>query len=171
MSPMRIVVICLYLLALICSTPARAATDPDMQWIADANGCKAANPFPRPGESVTWSGACKDGLMEGKGVLQWFVDGKIDDRYEGQINAGWAEGEGTLTRLDGGRYAGNWSKSLQSGKGRYEGPDGAVYEGDWKDGQPHGLGVMRTPDGQVISGRWVGGEFDGPTDSGNPNRI
>jgi hypothetical protein len=171
MNPSRVFHSCVALLLLSAIAPIWAADDPDLKWIADAKGCKAVNPFPRPGETATWSGACVNGLMEGDGVMQWLLDGKPDDRYEGHMSAGWAEGEGTLTRADGGRYAGSWKKSLQDGSGRYEGADGAVYEGDWKDGQPHGMGQMRTPDGQVINGHWTDGEFDGPPQDGNPNRI
>jgi hypothetical protein len=171
MQAIQRILTCFVLLLALPATHVGAAADPDTQWISDLNGCKATNPFPRPGETVTWSGPCANGLMEGDGVLQWFVDGKADDRYEGHMSAGWAEGEGTLTRADGGRYSGAWKKSQQDGKGRYEGPDGAVYDGEWKDGQPHGMGQMRTPDGQVITGRWIDGEFDGPDEGGNPNRI
>jgi len=29
--------------------------DDDVAWIADKSGCKVANPFPQPGESITWN--------------------------------------------------------------------------------------------------------------------
>ena len=167
----RIFQIFIALIVVVSVAPLPAAEDPDLKWIADANGCKAVNPFPRPGETVTWTGACVNGKMDGDGVMQWLVDGKPDDRYEGRMSGGWAQGKGTLTRADGGRYEGDWKNSLQEGNGRYEGADGAVYDGEWKAGQPHGVGQMRTPDGQVISGHWTDGEFDGPIQDGNPNRI
>ena len=34
-------------------------------WMADSKGCKVWNNNPIEGETVTWSGACKDGLAEG----------------------------------------------------------------------------------------------------------
>jgi hypothetical protein len=38
-------------------------------WIIATNQrCKIWNPEPKPNESVTWSGPCKDGLASGKGV-------------------------------------------------------------------------------------------------------
>ena len=52
----------------------QAAPDEDSGWIADKRGCKVANPFPRPGESITWSGECKNGFAQGSGVLQWYSE-------------------------------------------------------------------------------------------------
>jgi hypothetical protein len=159
--------------ALLCA-PAASADDEDVNWIADKNGCKIANPFPQPKETVTWSGGCKNGLADGEGVMQWFIDGKPLDRYEGSVQEGWAEGKGTLER-EGGRYAGEWKRSMQNGVGRYDAPDGSWYEGQWKDGKPHGQGQYQTPDGRLFTGEWVDGEFEGDLeqdeDDGNPNRT
>lgn len=148
------------------------ADDEDVNWIADANGCKIANPFPQPGESVTWSGGCKEGRADGTGVLQWFIDGEPRDRFEGTLKDGWADGKGTLVR-EGMRYSGDWKRSTQDGYGRYEGEDGSWYEGEWKDGQPHGHGEYQSPDGRRLSGTWVEGEFQGEDDSYDyqPNRT
>ncbi|MDP2755165.1 MAG: hypothetical protein Q8P40_12360 [Nitrospirota bacterium] len=41
-------------------------------WITTDKGCKVWNPFPKPNESVTWSGECVDGKAHGYGVLQWY---------------------------------------------------------------------------------------------------
>jgi len=148
------------------------AADADVAWIADGHGCRVANPFPQPGETITWSGACKNGLADGDGVLQWYVDGKVADRYEGTLKEGWAEGKGTLTRAEGGRYSGDWKHSLQDGNGRYEATDGSWYEGQWKQGQPHGHGQYRTPDGRIVVGEWVNGVFEGDLEEDdNPNRT
>jgi hypothetical protein len=146
--------------------------DEDVAWIADKNGCKVANPFPQPGESISWSGACKNGVADGDGLLQWYIDGKAADRYEGALREGWAEGKGTLTRAEGGRYSGDWKHSLQDGNGRYEATDGSWYEGQWKQGQPHGHGQYRTPDGRTVVGEWVNGVFEGDMDDDdNPNKT
>src|SRR3954451_17182422 len=89
-----------------------AAVEDDVSWIADKRGCKVANTFPRAGESITWSGPCKDGYADGEGVMQWFLNGKEDDRYEGQISMGWAEGHGVLPKIEGGKYDGQWKHSV-----------------------------------------------------------
>jgi hypothetical protein len=159
-------------LAVLCA-PAAFAADEDVNWIADQNGCKIANPFPQPGEAVTWSGGCKDGLADGQGTMQWTVDGKPMDRFEGTLKEGWADGQGTLER-EGGRYTGDWKRSVQEGRGRFEGPDGTSYEGEWKEGKPHGNGQLQLPDGRLITGTWVDGEFEGETedqDDDNPNKT
>jgi hypothetical protein len=154
--------------------PATFAAGEDVEWIADKRGCKVANPFPRPGESITWSGECKNGFAHGEGVLQWFVNGKADDRYEGNLASGWAEGQGVLTKADGTKYAGNWKDSMQSGTGRLDWPDGSWYEGQWRAGKPHGQGQYRRPDGKMFLGEWVDGEYEGdldPDKPDDPNRI
>jgi len=155
---------------------AQAAPNEDATWIADKRGCKVANPFPRPGESITWSGECKDGFAQGQGVLQWYVNGQEDDRYEGNLDKGWAEGRGVLTRGDGGKYDGEWKQSIQHGNGRFEAPDGSWYEGQWKDGKPHGQGQYRRPDGKIFIGVWIDGVYEGdvevePEDNNDPNRT
>jgi hypothetical protein len=160
------------LAALAAASPAFAA-DEDVNWIADKKGCKIANPFPQPGESVTWSGGCKNGLADGRGSMQWFIDGKPMDKFEGNLKEGWADGQGTLEREDG-RYTGDWKRSLQDGRGRFEGRDGTTYEGEWKEGKPHGDGQMQLPDGRLITGTWVDGEFEGgedDSDDDNPNKT
>jgi hypothetical protein len=147
------------LLAGLCTCFPAVAVEDDVSWIADKRGCKVANTFPRAGESITWSGPCKDGYADGEGVMQWFLNGKEDDRYEGQISMGWAEGRGVLTKIEGGKYDGQWKHSVQDGNGRYDAPDGSFYEGQWKNGKPHGQGQYRRPDGKVFIGEWVDGVY------------
>ena len=159
----------LLLALLLASSAALTAGDEDVAWIADSRGCKVANPFPQPGETIQWSGSCKNGLAEGNGVLEWFVDGKPSDRYEGTLEQGWAEGRGTLLR-EGGRYVGDWKRSLQDGKGRYDAADGSWYLGEWQEGQPHGQGQYRTPDGRLFSGTWENGVYQGDMED-DPNRT
>jgi hypothetical protein len=150
-------VVCL--LAGLCAGFDAAAVEDDVSWIADKRGCKIANTFPRSGETITWSGPCKDGYADGEGVVQWFLDGKEDDRYEGHVSMGWAEGHGVLTKVEGGKYDGDWKHSVQEGSGRYDAPDGSFYEGQWRNGKPHGQGQYRRPDGKVFIGEWVDGVY------------
>lgn len=148
----------------------------DTNWIEDERGCKVANPYPQPGETITWSGECKDGYANGQGVLIFFIDGEQHSRYEGNLDMGWAEGRGTLQFPDGGTYSGEWHRSAENGTGRREWPDGSFYDGGWKDGKPHGHGQFRRPDGRTFMGEWVDGQFEGdmpPEEGGqdDPNRI
>ncbi len=168
----------LLLLGLQATGTARAASD-EVTWIADKQGCKVANTFPRAGETIAWDGTCKSGFADGEGVLQWFYKGVQDDRYAGTLEKGWAEGHGVLTRANGAKYDGQWHESVQQGNGRYEDPDGSWYEGEWKNGRPNGAGQYHRPDGRMFIGEFVNGEFEGNLNEKekagegkpNPNRL
>jgi hypothetical protein len=149
--------------------PALAEDEPP-NYIEDQNGCKVVNPHPRAEESITWTGGCKDGWTDGTGVLQWFQSGIADEKYEGEMKRGYAEGKGVQTMVDGGRYEGEFKQSRQHGEGSYYAPDGSIYSGGWKDGKPHGAGRYRTPEGRDIRGQWVDGEFRGEAED-DPNRT
>jgi len=96
------------LLALLLSAlGAFAAGDDDVAWIADDRGCKVANPFPQPGESIKWSGSCKNGLADGNG------------RYDA---------------ADGSWYEGEWKEGQPHGYGQYQTPDGRLFSGTWQNG-------------------------------------
>jgi hypothetical protein len=46
-----------------------AATAQEGAWIADTSvGCQVWNPHPQPNETIWWSGACANGLAQGRGV-------------------------------------------------------------------------------------------------------
>jgi hypothetical protein len=156
---------------------ARAMAQPeDTSWLADQRGCKVANPYPQPNETITWSGECEDGYAHGQGVLIFFIDGKPHSRYEGALEKGWAVGKGTLHFPDGSVYSGEWRQSAENGVGRREWTDGSFYDGGWKNGKPHGQGQFRRPDGKTFTGEWVDGVFEGdmePDDDplDDPNRT
>jgi hypothetical protein len=162
------------LLTAFLTTGLAAAADDDAKFIKDQNGCKVVNPNPRAEETITWTGKCgSDGYTQGSGVLQWYQSGVADEKYEGEMSHGYAEGKGVQTMIDGGRYEGEFKESRQHGEGTYYGPDGSVFKGSWQDGKPHGPGVLRTPEGKVIRGEWENGTFKGgDTDrESDPNRT
>jgi hypothetical protein len=131
-------------------------------WIADQNGCKIANPSPKAGETVSWSGACTDGFAQGEGVVQWYEDAKPGATYKGALARGAASGQGKLTMPDGATYEGGWLDGKQDGNGKYSAPGGARYEGEWKDGMPNGRGIMQGPSGEIMDGIWKAGTYVGP---------
>ena len=135
------------------------AQESDTPTIADKNGCKVYNPMPQDGETITWSGQCRNGFADGKGTLDWFIKGQLEERYEGDLKMGWADGEGTYVSRSGVRYQGQWKNSLQDGKGTIQNADGSVYDGEWSKGKPNGWGVYRAPNGEVLEGEWENGEF------------
>ena len=135
------------------------AQESEMATIEDENGCKVYNPMPQEEESINWSGPCNNGFADGTGVLDWYIGGELEERYEGELKQGWAEGQGTYISRRGIRYEGNWKKSMQDGKGTVQNPDGSVYQGQWKEGKPHGWGVFRAPNGETVEGEWEDGEL------------
>lgn len=154
-------------LAGLASAPVLAA-EAQAGWIADAKGCKIANPSPKPKETVKWSGACKDGYAEGKGVLEYAIDGKPGSRYEGQLKRGRFDGRGVLKTADGAVYDGDWADGVQDGYGEYIAADKTTFKGGWTAGKPDGPGVLTTPDGKVVKGVWAKGNYLAPypTDQG-----
>ncbi len=151
---------------LLCMLPAalraqEQKTQPagEMQWLKDKRGCKLANPTPKPKESVSWSGACVDGYMHGKGVLQFTTDGQPGARYEGTLTNGRLTGRGKLRAPDGTIYDGDWLDGKQEGYGAYTAADGSSFQGGWTAGQPDGPGVYRTAKGEVIRGLWENGKL------------
>lgn len=177
----------LLLLAIALVTPpaiAQVSPPPPESWIEDAKtGCRIRNPAPQPRETVTWSGACPNGIAEGTGILQWFDDDRpsdryegelrdgwengrgvatstvIADRYEGQWRDGWRHGQGIYTFANGDRYEGHWFEGLRAGQGTMVWEDGARYEGEWLDGKPSDQGVYVDAADAVFSGTWSRGCF------------
>src|SRR5260370_36486032 len=102
-------------------------------WIADSrSGCRVWNPFPKQKESITWSGACQNGLAQGRGILQWLWDNQPGSRYEGELRDGKFNGRGVFTDANG------------------------RYEGELRDGQPNGRGGL-----VWANGRYEGGVLHG----------
>jgi hypothetical protein len=131
-------------------------------YIADKNGCKIANPSPKPLETVTWSGSCKDGYAEGQGTMQWYDDNQPGALYQGTLVHGALSGKGKLTLPNGATYEGGWLDGKQSGTGVLTAIDGGDYRGEWKNGEPDGAGVMRSGTGETVTGIWKEGIYIGP---------
>jgi hypothetical protein len=141
-----------------------AAETPQPGWIADARtDCRVwnRNPEPDPKTTISWSGACANGLAQGRGVLQWFVDGKPDQRYEGAFRDGKENGRGVLTYTDGSRYVGEYRDGKFNGRGTYTYADGGRYEGEYRDGKADGQGVYSWANGARYEGEFSDGKRSG----------
>jgi len=148
--------------------------------------CRVWNEEPVPNDSFTWSGACKDGLADGQGVLQWIKYGRPGAKFEGTYLQGKMSGKGTYATVSGKRYEGLFANNMFQGKGIYTWPDGRRYEGDfagdmfqgkgiltWSDGRRYegdfqsdkfnGIGVLFKADGVVLRGKFKDGEFVSPS--------
>ena len=117
---------------------------------------------PQPNETFTWSGGHdNDGYATGYGVLQWYVDGENDNRYEGNMSRGKINGEGRCTFASGNYYEGDWIDGRRTGKGVFTWQNGNCYEGDFVKDLRTGKGVMVYANGDRYEGDWVDGQRTG----------
>ena len=127
----------LFACAVVMLTMSSSATPAAGTWMADARTrCKTWDNAPAPGDSGTWSGACKDGFASGQGTARYFVNGSPVARYEGEYRAGKRSGHGVFTSLSEPRYR---------------------FDGEWRDDSPNGQGTATLDTGQSISGNWSNG--------------
>jgi hypothetical protein len=112
--------------------PAYAQQEPG--WIADKSGCRVWNSSPGAGETMTWSGPCKDGLANGYGTVVWLVGRQLDEAYVGVLVNGHYTGYGIQIWRDGSSYTGNYLDDRASGWGTYRNPDGEIFSGNWVNG-------------------------------------
>ena len=128
-------------------------------WIITENQpCQLYNLNPKPGASVTWSGACVDGKASGEGQVVW--RGSYGESvYEGTMQAGKNHGYGTYTSASSVRYEGEWRDGKPHGRGSLAWASGARYEGGWCDGKPNGHGTATLASGARYEGEWRDGCF------------
>jgi hypothetical protein len=127
----------------------------DDSWIADANGCKVWNPRPVPGETVSWSGACKDGYADGPGVMQWMREGTPLHRVEGAFTSGKPNGKMISVSPNGDRYEGDYLDGKRTGVGVITNAKGDRYEGAFVDGKREGAGELSLATGEHYKGNFV----------------
>lgn len=151
LEPRAIIVIACALLSLLVT---RAAAG---DWAVAGDGCKVWNPNPAPDESANWNGACKDGFVEGVGVLEWRRGGKAYERDEGQWRLGRQIGQGSQT-WPGGQFKGQLADSMPSGQGVLIVGE-ARYEGAFLNGKPNGHGALTNASG-LFGGAWRDGCFN-----------
>jgi hypothetical protein len=105
-------------------------------WLFDTEaGCRMWDWHPDPHDRAVWSGACAMGVMEGRGVVQWYEHGQPIDRFEGTYRHGKREGFG-----------------------RYEWNGADSFEGSYANDVPHGFGTAALA-GQTFKGEWKKGCF------------
>jgi hypothetical protein len=155
------------------------------EWVKTANtNCLVWNSFPRKGESVTWSGAVKDGKAFGHGTLKWFTNNVPTREYEGELKDGLADGHGvtrsvaetyegewkegrlistniTIKYADGNWYKGGVQGGFKTGMGEEQMVGGYRYVGHFKNDRFEGVGRLILPNGDTISGSWTNSQLDG----------
>lgn len=129
------------------------------EWVADRrSGCKVWSPNPLPGESIAWSGDCRDELATGRGVLQWFQADKPLSRCDCELAGGKIGERAVVAYTDGSRYDGQFRDNRFHGHGIVQYANGMRYDGEFRDGLPNGYGTF-TGNGQTFAGNWTRGCF------------
>jgi hypothetical protein len=106
----------------------------DGSWDLDPQkGCRLWDWRPDPEDTATWSGACRSGLKQGRGIVQWYEHGRATDRFEGTFRAGKRDGFGRYDWPAGQRYEGTFLADLPDGKGSVT-IDGVSFAGIWRRG-------------------------------------
>ena len=143
---------------LVAALPAVAQT---AAWIADAkSGCRVWNIYPAAGETMSWSGACREGMADGRGVVQYSHQDKSGGRYEGDYKIGKLQGRGAYLFPNGSRYEGEFRDSQFNGQGTLSRPDGSrSYVGQWSGDRRNGQGTHTAAKGDVFAGAWTNGCF------------
>ena len=117
---------------------------------------------PQPNETYTWSGGHdNDGYAAGPGTLQWYVDGKPENSYQGTMSGGKINGRGVGAFASGNRYEGDWVDGRRTGKGVFTWANGNRYEGDFVKDQRTGRGILTYANGDRYEGDWVDGRWTG----------
>lgn len=162
----------------------RPALAQDAQAWNGAPDCRIAAVKPDAAKPPSWSGGCKDGYAEGKGVLEWRTGTGDAFRLSATLRAGAIQGEGELRFPDGGNYTGTFRDGVPEGHGyyrdakgnqfegevhagRFSGPGevlyamGNDYKGELKDNRPDGVGTMTYILGGRYEGHWKDGKRNG----------
>lgn len=151
----------LFFLPLLCAPAHAAESTAPAAWLGKPD-CRVAPVLPAPADgALAWSGACKDGYAEGKGILEWRVEGKGKRRLEATLVRGEVSGEGTLA-YETGKYIGSFRQAMPHGAGYFEyAGDGGRFEGGVVNGLREGAGVHIARDGSTYQGQWKAGKRDG----------
>ncbi len=121
-------------------TPACAGMDRGAacwQQLANPPGCRFWYDYHDPGVSWAWSGACRNGVADGPGVLAATAGGGLAE---------------LIGAFGGGRMQGLWIV-------RYA--DGRIDRGPYVDGRKHGRWVDRYANGRVDEGSYANGRKHG----------
>jgi TonB family protein len=113
--------------------------------------------LPRTLES-TWTGGCKDRLIEGQGKLTWTGSGEVDT---GSFHAGKMNGPGQKDFKDGSHLEANFVDDLPDGQGKYYSADGLRFEGMFRSGKANGTGTVSYRNGTHYEGEFKDGKYDG----------
>ena len=124
-------------------------------WMALANlpECYFWNPDFRKDETMTWSGACSDGLAEGEGTLivtHVYNDTEYTTEEIGHFQNGRKHGQWVVRLSEGRVKKENYMNGILHGRYFFEWPkEGVMEEGSYANGKKHGQWIERRSNGSV----------------------
>ncbi|MDP9119865.1 MAG: hypothetical protein M3O15_00585 [Acidobacteriota bacterium] len=123
-----------------------------------------------PNVRISWTGACKDGKLEGYGTFIVYFKGNPALVYEGYMLVGSENSQGKrfpAADLRGETYDGNWRNGLKHGSGTEKYPTGLALEGEWADDVVQKILTVTSPNGERKETHWArdvqnsGSQLDG----------
>ena len=130
---MRPSIVLFVLLSLVSSASAQTSG----RWLRnDVTGCSVWDSDLQAGTTFSWAGNCASNVADGPGVLQWYVNGSLGDRYVGRYENGRMSGRGVYEYRNGDRYDGEFRDDQPNGYGTLSRANGTRYVGMFRDGQP-----------------------------------
>ena len=105
-----------------------------------------------------YEGELEDGVPNGQGTVTIHPIGTV---YTGEWKDGEPNGQGTITYQDGSEYEGEFNGWLYHGQGILIDKNGVEYVGEFKDGLQHGQGIETVSDGYKYEGEWENGGKNG----------
>ena len=111
--------------------------------------------------TIEFTGACVNGLTNGKGILKLYSKNNLIYTYDGESKDGWPNGQGALTSSMGAKYVGSFKNGKQEGQGAINFPNGDKYVGEYKDGKYNGQGTYTSASGDKYVGEFKDGNFNG----------
>ena len=94
-------------------------------------------------------------------VWKGFGDNETHPKYEGNVENGVPNGQGTFTYPDGMKYVGGWENGEMIGQGTFTYAYGEKYVGGFKGGWKNGQGTETYPDGRKYIGEFKDNKKDG----------
>ena len=157
------------------------------QWLAvdQRQGCRALDVNFDDGDTVSWTGDCRNGFAEGAGTLTFANDGSVVEtitanlrrgivqdghvvvawsdgsKYDGDESSGHMNGTGVFTSAKGDRLQGQWTSDVLGGRVQIAWANGDRYDGDWHDGAANGRGSENWANGDRYDGDWRDGKAEG----------
>ena len=118
--------------ALFLHAPAALAAE----WIIDPErGCGTTSLFTDENESIRWFGGCRDGKLDGPGVLIWYQGGIETERDEGTFREGELDGEAVIRLANGVSVFGAYRAGVRHGDFVIVRADGATIHSVYDQGR------------------------------------